>query len=190
MADPRTVYQLKVTLRHATPPIWRRVLVLADDTLEDLHRTLQIAMGWEESHLHEFEAGGTSYGRPDTESPDRSDERKVRLRSVLRKRGDRLAYQYDFGDSWEHDVVLEKAIPAERGMRYPFVVGGKRACPPEDCGGVGGYESFLEALRDPHHPEHADMLEWIGGSFDPEAFDAQARNRAFHGGWGSPDAKA
>ena len=185
------VFQLKVTLRGSRPPIWRRVLVPGDITLLQLHGVLQVLMGWTDSHLHQFEAGGVFYGAPDPEfGVERKNERKVRLNEVLRHPKDRMAYEYDFGDSWEHDVVLEKVVPREPKVRYPVVTGGKRACPPEDVGGVWGYEEFVEAVRDPHHPEHADMLEWCGEEFDPERFDVGAANRAFHGGWAAskPDA--
>jgi hypothetical protein len=101
----------------------------------------------------------------------------------LVKPKDRLVYEYDFGDGWEHEVLLGKASEHPPGARYPWVLGGARSCPPEDVGGVGGYAHFLQAMRSPRHPEHAEMLEWHGGPFDAEAFDAQALNRAFHGGW-------
>jgi hypothetical protein len=179
-------YQLKVTLRGARPPIWRRLEVKGETTLFMLHEILQLAMGWTDSHLHQFIAKGKCYGTPDPDFfVDRENERKVRIDQVLKKPKDRMVYEYDFGDSWEHEVVVEKVMPAERGRgRYPLVTAGKRACPPEDCGGIPGYYHLLEVLRSPRHPEHQEMLEWYGGTYDPEGLDLQEVNRRFHGGWG------
>lgn len=183
----KTVYQLKVSLRGTRPPIWRRLQVPSGATLQRLHHILQVAMGWTDSHLHQFEAGQTFYGKPDREfGLEVRDERKVRLCEVLRRPKAQMVYEYDFGDGWEHDVVLEAVVPAVPGARYPIVLGGKRRCPPEDVGGVWGYYHFLEALGDPKHPEHRDMRDWWGGAFDPDAFDVQEVNRAFHGGWAPP----
>ena len=186
---PRTkrviaVYQLKVTLRDARPPIWRRIQVRNHITLERLHRIFQTVMGWTDSHMHQFVVGQTCYGSSAlAEGGEAKSESKTRLFEVLRKRKDRMIYEYDFGDSWEHVVDLEEILPVPAGGKYPWVVTGKRACPPEDIGGVGGYVNFLEAISDPSHPDHAELLEWCGASFDPNAFDAQAINRRFHGGW-------
>ena len=187
MAKSEIVFQLKVTLRGIRPPIWRRVLVPSDLTLHQLHDVLQVLMGWTDSHLHQFEAAGNFYGTPDPElEVERKNERKVRLNEVLHHTKDRMAYEYDFGDSWEHELVLEKIVPRVPKVRYPVVTGGKRACPPEDVGGVWGYGHFLEAVSDSQHPDHEDMVEWSGEGFDPEAFDVGAANRAFHGGWAPP----
>lgn len=178
-------YELKVTLQGVRPPVWRRVKVRSDMTLEDLHRVLQVVMGWSDSHMHAFRpgAGGRGLGRVSAPPVERHQERRTRLGDVLRKPRDRMVYEYDFGDSWEHDVLLEKVADHPAGARYPWVLAGARACPPEDVGGVGGYARFLQAMRDPRHPEHEELMEWHGGSFDPAVFDAQAINRAFHGGW-------
>ena len=176
------VYELKVTLEGIKPPIWRRFRVRDDITLEKLHDLLQVIMGWTNSHLHQFMIGGTYYGHRDPELPPRQDEKGVLLRQVLQKPKDRLAYEYDFGDSWEHLVVLEHVLVHEPRARYPEILAGKRACPPEDCGGVSGYYRLLEVLAAPRHPERRDMVEWVGGSFDAEAFDMGALNRALRGG--------
>jgi hypothetical protein len=187
MAKSEIVFQLKVTLRGIRPPIWRRVLVPSNLTLLQLHDVLQVLMGWTDSHLHQFEAAGNFYGTPDPElEVERKNERKVRLNEVLHHPKDRMAYEYDFGDSWEHELVLEKIVPRAPRVRYPVVTGGKRACPPEDVGGVWGYGHFLEAVSDSQHPDHEDMVEWSGEGFDPEAFDVGAANRAFRGGWAPP----
>jgi hypothetical protein len=177
-AAPSEIYQLKVTLRYSKPPIWRRILERGDTTLARLHDILQVAMGWTDSHLHQFVVGTTSYGPVDPYNElDVENERSVRLSEVAPQAKARFTYEYDFGDGWLHQIVVERVRPAEEGTRYPVCVAGKRACPPEDCGGIWGYESFLESIRDPTHPEHADMLAWAGGSFDPEAFDLEDVNR-------------
>ena len=179
------IYQLKVTLQGTDPPVWRRVLVRNDITLEKFHHILQVVMGWTDSHMHQFTAGRTLYGTASlVEITEAKDERKTRLFEVLRKPKDRLIYGYDFGDSWEHLVVCEEVVPPSPDGKYPWVVAGKRACPPEDIGGVWGYADFLAAIANPKHPDHEELLEWFEGPIDPEAFDAQAINRLFHGGWG------
>lgn len=168
----KTVYQLKATIVGTKPPIWRRVVVADNTTLARLHDVIQAAFGWWDSHLHEFEIDRVRYGIDDGEGwgePPR-DERRARLGDLVNV-GSSFSYVYDFGDNWEHKVTFEKVAPAERGMRYPRCTDGRRACPPEDCGGVWGYEHFLEAIAEPNHEEHEAMLEWVGGEFDPNAFD-------------------
>ncbi len=176
--DTSAVYQLKVTLQGSKPPICRRLHVRGSTTLADLHRVFQIAMGWTDSHLHLFRVGAVEYGDPDPESdmPMR-DERRVRVEQIATA-GERFTYAYDFGDGWEHRVLVERVLAPEPDARYPLVLTGKRACPPEDVGGIGGYGDFLAALADPEDPEHATWTEWIGGAFDPDAFDGEAINRA------------
>lgn len=167
-----TVHQLKITLRGTSPPVWRRVQVRSSTTLGELHRVIQMAMGWEDCHLHEFDVGGTRYGTDDGEGwgPPPKDEWRSKLARVA-PAGSRFRYEYDFGDSWEHDVAVEKVLPAEPTTVYPVCLAGRRACPPEDCGGVWGYSEMLAALDDPDHKEHESHLEWVGGVFDSEAFD-------------------
>jgi hypothetical protein len=175
-SENTVIYRIKVTLRHVAPPIWRRIEVPADIKLGKLHRVLQIAMGWTDSHLHAFRVGHESYGIPDPEFPDdMENERNVRLDKVAGE-GDTLIYEYDFGDGWEHELKIEKTVPAEPAVRYPRCTAGRRARPPEDCGGPPGYERLLEVLRDPKHAEHEEMREWIGGEFDPEVFDLDEAN--------------
>ena len=172
-------YRLKVTLRGARPPIWRRLEVDAAVTLVNLHDILQVVMGWTDSHLHQYRRGSTYYGQSDPEfEMRREDERRIRLNQVLRKPKDRMVYEYDFGDGWEHDVVLESSGVVAEGGSSVRVVAGKGACPPEDVGGIGGYYRFLKAIQDPKDPEHHDMLEW-GGPFDPNAFDINELNKYF-----------
>jgi hypothetical protein len=172
-----SVYQLKVTLKYLKPPIWRRVQVLSDTTLFRLHQILQTVMGWTNSHLHQFIIRGAYYSLPDPEFGTAQDERRVRLGEVVSAPKRRFTYEYDFGDSWLHEILVEKIASPEPGVKYPVCLAGQRSCPPEDCGGVWGYREFLKAIQDPAHPEHESMLEWIGGSFDPEAFDVDAINR-------------
>ena len=165
------VYQIKVTLRHVAPPIWRRIEVPGDIRLGKLHRVLQIAMGWTDSHLHAYHMGGATYGTPDPEFPNETQsERSVRLDKVVGE-GDTLIYEYDFGDSWEHTLKVEKILPADPTTHYPRCTVGSRACPPEDCGGPPGYEQLLEVLGNPKHEEYEAMREWTCGEFDPEVFD-------------------
>ena len=178
------LYRLKVTLRGSRPAIWRRFVVPSDITLKRCHEGLQAVMGWTNSHLHQFEARGNLYGTSDPEyDVRRISESRTALDQVLQRPKDRMRYEYDFGDSWEHDVLLEAVLPSEPGGIYPRVEAGKRACPPEDVGGVHGYVGFLEALKDTAHPEHHDMLEWVGRKFDPEAFTVRQANLDIHGGW-------
>lgn len=166
------VLQLKATIVGIKPPVWRRVLVAESATLLDLHNVLQGAFGWYDCHLHEFEIDGVRYGTDDGEGwgPPVKDERRTRLGRIASE-GTAIRYVYDFGDDWVHKAVVEKILAADPKISYPVCIAGKRACPPEDCGGVWGYEQFLAAISDPHHPEHEEMLEWAGGPFDPEQFD-------------------
>ena len=180
MAKTKKIYRLKVTLRYSRPPIWRRLKVYDDVTLYELHQILQVAMGWENSHLHMFRQGRTFFGEPDPEfGPDCVDETRTRLREVLLAPKDKLTYDYDFGDSWEHQVVLEAIEDPNPNDTYPMVVAGKRACPPEDVGGVPGYDEFLDAMADPNHPSHEEMRDWYGQLFDPNAFNLKAINLMF-----------
>jgi len=172
-----TVYQLKITLLEVDPPVWRRLLVPADATLGDLNFLLQAAMGWTNSHLHQFTIDGMDYSDPRFEVDGAKDEFAVTLADVVPAERLRFNLLYDFGDAWDHEITVEKILPHEAGKRYPLCVAGERACPPEDCGGVWGYADFLEAIRDPENEEHDSMLEWVGGSFDPEAFDVAALNK-------------
>jgi hypothetical protein len=175
----RVLYQLKVTLRDIDPPIWRRIQVWDDTTLAQLHRILQIALGWENYHLHEFHIGGRIYGVPDPD--DRSerpimDERRQRLREVIPQVGTSFEYVYDFGDNWRHELLVEAVVVPEAEQQYPCCLGGERSGPPEDVGGAFGYAAYLEALADSRHEEPANMLEWRG-PFDSESFSLAAVNR-------------
>jgi hypothetical protein len=185
------LYQFRITLKDSHPPIWRRIQV-KDNTLDKLHEHIQTAMGWTNSHLHHFRIGQQLYGDPllmqeNFEEMKYEDSTATKLSAILPKSGQRFAfeYEYDFGDGWRHEVLFEGCLRAERGKRYPVCVEGERACPQEDVGGVWGYQAFLEAITDPEHEDHDGLLEWAGGSFDPEAFDPVAATWVMH--LGLPD---
>lgn len=177
--DPfERVYQFRVTLKGIRPPVWRRIQVPETYTFWDLHVAIQDAMGWGDMHLHWFVLRGrtswqsTYIGVPGEEVfVSVVPGWKVGVRDVFGPEHPVVDYVYDFGDDWVHTVRLEKVLPREEGAEYPRCVGGKRACPPEDCGGPWGYARLLEILRDREHPEHREWLEWLGRPFDPEDFD-------------------
>lgn len=178
LSTNQSIYQLKITLKDFRPPIWRRVQVASETTLGKLHRIIQLAMGWTNSHLHAFLIQGVEYGQPMPEYDfDVRNERTVKLSRIVTGEKFKFLYTYDMGDSWEHEILVEKVLPTEPQTRYPICLTGKRACPPEDCGGVWGYAEFLEAIQEPDHPEHESMLEWVGGAFDPDAFTLDEVNQ-------------
>lgn len=178
MSSSDKIYQIKVTLRHSKPPIWRRLLVSGDATLFDLHKIVQIAMGWTNSHLHQFLIDGEYYSIPSEEDWEPViDERKYRLAEIAPSEQRKFIYEYDFGDGWEHEIVIEKILPVDPKVKYPFCLKGKRACPPEDVGGVWGFDEFLEAMQDPKHAEHESYIEWWGGPYAPEALDLDEINQ-------------
>jgi hypothetical protein len=180
MPSKGLTYQFRVTLKGIAPPVWRRIVVPGTYTFWDLHVAIQDSMGWLDCHLHVFRVrdprsgAEVEIGIPD---PDGYDERPclpgwgVPLADYLTKVGDVADYEYDFGDSWEHEVVLEDVVPRTAGTKYPVCLDGARACPPEDCGGIPGYEEMLAVLSDPRHKEHEQTREWVGGRYDPSEFD-------------------
>lgn len=172
-AGTKTVHRIKVTVRGSKPPIWRRLEVPSSITLDRLHETIQQAFGWYGYHLWVFETPAGEYGLPDPELGHRSAKTK-KLAQVAASAGEKIGYTYDFGDDWRHDIVVEDVSAADPGVAYPRCVTGRRAGPPEDCGGIWGYEGLLATLADPSHDEHEDMLEWLGldsaDDFDPAAF--------------------
>ncbi len=177
-----STYQIKITLINSQPPIWRRVLVPSDIKLDALHDVIQVAMGWTDSHLHQFIANKNFYGRRDENlHMDVEDETKYKLSQLVTKEKYSLVYEYDFGDSWKHKILLEKILPFDANIALPICLKGKRACPPEDCGGVWGYEEFLDTLSDPKNPDYEEMMEWFGGKFDPEEFDLEEVNQNLDG---------
>lgn len=179
-APPTSIYQVLVTLREIEPAVWRRLLLPSDMRLGKLHRVLQCVLDWEDYHLHQFVVGDTLYGVSNPEWEDELpmiDERTVPLSHVLTTLGDRLVYEYDFGDGWRHELLLEQIFPVNPDRSYPLCVAGAGARPLEDVGGVGGYEEFLRAINDPQHEEHEAMLTWVGGVYDPEGCDVNMINR-------------
>jgi hypothetical protein len=174
------IFELEVTLRESEPRIWRRVAVPADIRLSKLHLVVQCAMGWTDSHLHRFVTDdGNRYESKDPElDPDSAarDEARARLNSLLGTPGERLSYDYDYGDGWEHDIVLVRVCAPDPALAYPLCLAGERACPPEDCGWLTGYYSILEIVANPQHEEHEEMQEWLGEGFDPAAFDRDEVN--------------
>jgi hypothetical protein len=170
------VLQFKVTLNDIRPPIWRRLQLTADSTFLDLHAAIQDAFGWEDYHLHHFIFGERSE-EPMYIGPRHPDnfveyltEKETSLNDWFQQEGRTCTYEYDFGDSWEHTILLEKILPAETGLTYPRCIAGKRACPPEDSGGIPGYEEKLETLKHPKSKYYKEIREWMG-DFDPEHFD-------------------
>jgi hypothetical protein len=177
--DYEDVYQFKVSLRGARPPIWRRIQVPGSYTFWDLHSAIQDAMGWDDCHMHAFEILDPSVGAVVVIGVPSGDPNgwgedlpgwKIAVAEYFSPENSEAKYEYDFGDSWEHRVKLEKILPREENLEYPRCIDGKRACPPEDCGGISGYIDLLEIVNDPQHEEHEEMLEWVGEDFDPEDF--------------------
>ena len=174
----QTVFQLRIALDEVTPTVWRRLLLPGGIRLAKLHDIFQAAMGWTNSHLHAFTIGGERFGMQFDEYPEGEiNERDV---TFIRAIGahERFLYEYDFGDCWDHEVVVEERFSLRYGLKYAVCLDGEQACPPEDCGGSGGYEELLSAASDPEHEDHDELLEWIGGPFDPTAFDLVATNVA------------
>jgi hypothetical protein len=181
------VYRFRIVLQDSTPAIWRR-FETTDVTLEQLHALIQTAMGWTNSHLHQFEIAGRRYTHPRFLMDDLDDfgaiaYRGKRVSDLVSEFGDKLkmSYEYDFGDGWRHEVTLEEVTQAEPKIRYPRCLDGERACPPEDVGGVYGFADFVEAITDPNHREHNQYLEWYG-PFDPTKFDAAKATRRMREG--------
>jgi Plasmid pRiA4b ORF-3-like protein len=181
------VHRLKVTLRHVKPPVWRRIEVPSDIDLAALAAVLEAAMGWEGYHLHGFEVGDVTYQPLDENAFDMGlgfakpvDERTATLGDVLLAVKSKMRWDYDFGDGWEHDVVVEAIEPRNANVEYPICLAGKRSCPPEDCGGPWGYADLLEAIADPKHPEHDELTEWLPPDFDPEEFDVDDTTDMMH----------
>ena len=175
------IYQVKVGLRGAKPPIWRRLLVPADVSLGGLHNIIQAAFGWDGGHMHVFETPLGDFGRPDRELGHRA-EGTVTLEQVAPRARNTIRYTYDFGDDWVHEIVVEQVLDRDPALAYPCCIGGRRAAPPDDCGGIWGYQELVEILADSGHPDHEDRLEWIGlddaSQFDPAAFHVDDVNEA------------
>lgn len=181
MPGNETALQLRVQFRGVEPPVWRRVLAPGVMRLDKFYLVRQAAMGWTNSHLHNFTVGNLTYGPEFEDDPDgllvTVDEKTVTLGQVLRA-GKRMLYEYDFGDSWEHDVVVEDRASGKVVLKFAVCLDGQNACPPEDCGGPSGYEALLAALDEPANDEHDSMLEWMGGPFDASGFSLADANAA------------
>ena len=178
MPASHPIFQLRIRLEEVNPVIWRRLIVPGAAPLPKLSLMFQAAMGWTNSHLHQLRVGDARYAMLDEDSDDDDlDEEEFTTREALRGQR-RAVYEYDFGDGWEHEVVVEDESTIPTALKFAVCLDGQNACPPEDVGGPGGYAEFLAALGDPKHTEHRDMLEWVGGSFDPTAFDLATANAA------------
>lgn len=175
------LYEIRIHLMYFEPAIWRRVVVVPHDiTLAKLHTVIQVAMGWEDSHLHEFQIGKERYGpvMPDPFGFDEPpvDERIVQLYGVAKPKA-KFIYQYDFGDDWLHELHIEREMEPQSARRHAGCIAGENAGPPEDCGGPPGYANLLEILSNPAHEEYGPMREWVGDDFDPRHFDLVATDR-------------
>lgn len=179
------IYQIHLELNGSEPKIWRRLLVPSDVPLSDLHKIIQTAMGWTNSHLHQFIKGRDFYEPPQPEEgmwdSFGEDYTGMTLDEFLQKKNDRIIYEYDFGDGWEHEIKLEQVMPADKKIKLPKCIDGAMACPPEDCGGIWGFQEFKEIMENPDHPEYEEYLEWFGEEFDPEAFDMEEVNEMLRG---------
>jgi len=172
------IVRLKIALVDAEPPIWRRVKVPAGMTLRELHAVIQAAMGWEDAHLYPFQVGREIIAGPGMDGggfglPRAISAARVRLDDLAARGVKRFAYVYDMGDSWEHLVLIEKLLAADPAASYPRLIDGAGRCPPEDVGGIPGFYEFLDAITDPHHPDHKDRIDWYGGPFDPHNMDTE-----------------
>lgn len=182
-------YEIRLMLDEIRPPVWRLIQVPSTLRLCCLHDVFQTVMGWTDSHLHQFEKNGKYWSVPeyfeDDEDIEILDERQTKIRDLLKAEGDSVLYIYDMGDDWRHRVVLEKILAVPDGSVSPLCLSGERHCPPEDVGGTSGYEEFLEAIFEPHHPDYEHSIRWAGGPsaltqaaerFQPEEFDVKTVN--------------
>ncbi|MEN6618821.1 MAG: plasmid pRiA4b ORF-3 family protein [Rikenellaceae bacterium] len=172
----KSIYQIQIALKGSKPKIWRRILVPSDLLLPDLHKIIQTTMGWTNSHLHQFIKDRTFYtvkmrGDDFWDELNNVDYKKIKISDLLKEEKEKIVYEYDFGDGWEHDLLLEKILPVDEKLNYPVCLAGKMNCPPEDCGGVWGYSDMLEILKQPDHEEYDSYNDWLGEDFDPEHFD-------------------
>jgi len=174
---PQPIYTLKITLLGTEPPVWRRVVVRGDIWLEDLHYVIQSAMGWTNSHLHQFSVGKKRIGDPHPDLGDLEDEADFALSDVAPRKGAKFIYEYDFGDDWQHEIRVEKIDDNVVDHKHPVCTDGERNCPPEDVGGIWGYEELIAASGNPKHERHEEFAAWLGKPFNPEALDLKEANR-------------
>lgn len=172
------VFEVRITLKHVKPPVWRLVLVDPDIRLDMLHEVIQAAMGWEDAHLHSYHSKGKTYMAAELENgfAPSADEAEYTLRELAPNVGDHIEYEYDFGDGWQHEVKVTGVVDHVARMQVPSIVDGENACPPEDCGGISGFADMLKAFFDEHHPDHDEVVDSIGEEYDPEVFDIDAAN--------------
>lgn len=174
----KTIYKLKITLKDIKPPIWRRFIVNADVTLPSLHKIIQTVMGWSNSHLHQFRVDGIIYCEPHEDNMiDYIDYRRVKLSKLIKFKGEKIYYDYDFGDGWYHEIKLEKVLTTDVPLIWPMCLDGARRSPPEDCGGAYGYEEILEIIKNPEHEEYEERMAWLPYGFNPEEFSVEYTNR-------------
>ena len=177
------IYQIHLSLLESKPKIWRRILIQSDLLLSDFHKVIQSAMGWTNSHLHLFNKNETCYTEKTAddstwEELGHIDYQEMRISDLLTDEGEMIIYEYDFGDCWEHEIILEKILPGEGNeLAKPVCLAGKMNCPPEDCGGIRGYSDILEILKNPDHEEYESFILWLGGKFNPEDFNLNKVNR-------------
>lgn len=171
------IYQIHLSLQESAPEIWRRLLVHPETTLVDLHRIIQTVMGWTNSHLHQFVHGQVYYAPKEFEIDYAKNSRKVKLNAVMKKENDHILYEYDFGDSWLHDIILEKILPFDKTVQIPGCMDGRGNCPPEDCGGIWGYQDLVAILSNPKHKDYLRKSEWLGSELDPDYFDKEVINK-------------
>lgn len=181
------IIQIKVSLNESNPLIWRRLLVEKTATFMDLHDFIQEAMGWENCHMFDFRVGKSHIGEPDEMFEEDFAGRKFMnanttvLDSMISKTKQKFEYEYDFGDGWIHQVLVEKFLPRDEKIKYPQCLDGEMSCPPEDCGGIYAYYDMLDILADKKNPEREDMIEWLGADFDPKRFDVAEANERLKG---------
>ena len=169
------IFQMKLSL--IDTEIWRRFIVRSDTRLPEFHKIIQTLMGWTNSHLHHFKVNSLFYGPPEEDFNSSVNYEKVDLEMIVKKKGFCFYYEYDFGDGWEHEIVVEDILPFQKGHFYPECLEGQKACPPEDCGGAPGYCQILDALKDKGNPENEEILEWLGNFYNPDLFDVKGINR-------------
>jgi len=176
------IYQLKITLMESRPKIWRRILVEEDIFLSNLHKVIQTSMGWTNSHLHQFIKDETFYTErmPDDDLWDEMnniDYKGLKLNELLRIVKNTIIYEYDFGDGWLHEILLEKFLKPNEAIKYPICTGGAMKCPPEDVGGIRGYLEMLKVMRNPNNEEYESYINWLGGDFDYKEFNVNKVNK-------------
>lgn len=177
------IIQLKVRLNRTFPEIWRRIQVEKTTSFFELHHIIQIVMGWENYHMFEFNFNGYRIGEPNDEmvgmgfgSKDVLDSKDIKLDSIITDITEIFDYDYDFGDGWNHRIIVEEFHPKKENIQYPRCIEGALKCPPEDCGGIGGYYNLLNVINNKKHPERKEMLEWLGRKYDPNEFNLKKIN--------------